>query len=206
MKIVFDPDFDGGAWPGPLEGRTASAGEAWVGEAGLLGLLETSLGLAGPPIPSSRRVAALVPAVRGTEGFWSASASIDPLSVSRRLLAWRDFLFVQGWRGEEVPGAPRLEALAAVTRDALPGSVDRLLAVASDLAVRSADVAELRLLAEAASFPPAWRYLFGALARQGARITATPLVPVPASGDLSAARGPDFVPAGDGSLQLVRPA
>jgi hypothetical protein len=29
MKIVFDPDFDGGAWPGPLDGRGASAGEAW---------------------------------------------------------------------------------------------------------------------------------------------------------------------------------
>ena len=206
MKIVFDSDFDRGAWPGPLEGRTASAGEAWVGEAGLLGLLETALGLAGPPVPPSRRVAALVPAVRGSEGFWSASASIDPLAVSRRLLAWRDFLFVQGWRGEEVPGAPRLAALAAVTRDALPGPVDRLLAVESALAVRSADVSELRLLAEASSFPPAWRRLFDALARQGTRITAMPLVPSPASGDLAAAREPGFVPTGDGSLQLVRPA
>ncbi len=90
MKIVFDTDFDRRPWPGPLEGRNAAAGEAWVGEAGLLGLLETALGLAGPPILSSRRVATLVPAVRGTDGFWSASASIDPLAVSRRLLAWRD--------------------------------------------------------------------------------------------------------------------
>ncbi|HQP88671.1 MAG TPA: PD-(D/E)XK nuclease family protein [Thermoanaerobaculia bacterium] len=205
MKIVFDPDFDGGAWPGPLEGRTASAGEAWVGEAGLLGLLETSLGLAGPPIPSSRRVAALVPAVRSSEGFWSASASIDPLAVSRRLLGWRDFLFFQGWRGEEIPGAPRLTALAAVTHDALPGSVDRLLAVESALAVHSAEVAELSFLAEPYSFPTAWRRLFDALARQGTRTAAMPLAPAPASGDLSAARGSGFVPTGDGSLQLVHP-
>ncbi len=42
MRIVCDSDFDRGAWPGPLEGRSASAGEAWVGEAGLLGLLETA--------------------------------------------------------------------------------------------------------------------------------------------------------------------
>ena len=151
-------------------------------------------------------MAALVPAVRSTEGFWSASASIDPLAVSRRLLAWRDFLFIQGWRGEEIPGAPRLAALAAVTCDALPGPVDRLLAVESTLAFRSAEVAEVRLLSEAASFPPAWRRLFDALARQGTRIEWMPLVPSPASGDLAAARQPGFVPAGDGSLQLVRPA
>ncbi len=206
MKIVFDTDFDRGAWPGPLAGRSATAGEAWLGEAGLIGLLETALGLAGPPIPSSRRVAALVPAVRDTEGFWSASAPIDPLAVSHRLLAWRDFLFIQGWRGEEIPGAPRLAALAALTRDALPGSVDRLLAVESILAFRSADVAEVRLPAEAVSFPPAWRRLFDALARQGTRIEVLPLVPSPASGDLAAARQPGFVPAGDGSLQLVRPS
>lgn len=192
MKIVFDTDFDGGAWPGPLEGRSASAGEAWVGEAGLLGLLETSLGLAGPPVPSSRRVSALVPAVRGTEGFWSASASIDPLAVSRRLLAWRDFLFIQGWRGEEIPGASRLAALAAVTCSALPGPVDRLLSVESTLAFRSAEVAEVRLLSEAASFPPAWRRLFDALTRRGTRIEAMPLAPTPASGDLAAARQPGF--------------
>jgi len=32
MKIRFDPDFDGGTWPGALEGRDAAAGEAWLGE------------------------------------------------------------------------------------------------------------------------------------------------------------------------------
>jgi hypothetical protein len=206
MKIVFDPDFDRGAWPGPLEGRSASAGEAWLGEAGFLGVLETALGLGGPPVPSARRVAALVPAVRGTEGFWSASASVDPLAVARRLLAWRDGLLLQGWRGEAIPGAPRLAALAAVTRDALPGPVDRLLAVESTLALRSAQIAEVRLLSDAASFPSAWRRLFDALARQGARVEAIPFVPALASGDLASARRTGFVPAGDGTLQLVRPS
>lgn len=206
MKIVFDTDFDGGAWPGPLEGRSVSAGEAWVGEAGFLGLLETGLGLGGPPIPSSRRVAALVPAVRGTEGFWSASASIDPLAVARRLLAWRDVLLLQGWRGEAIPGAGRLAALSAVTCGALPGAVDRLLAVEATLAHRSAEVGEVRLLSEPASFPRAWRRLFDALACQGTRIDVMPLVSSPAAGDLAAARQPGFVPAGDGSLQLVRPS
>lgn len=42
MKIRFDPDFDGGAWPGPLVGRDAAAGEAWLGQLGFLDRLELS--------------------------------------------------------------------------------------------------------------------------------------------------------------------
>ena len=206
MRIVFDPDFDSGAWPGPLEGRASVAGVSWVGEAGLLGLLETALGLSGPATPSSRRVAALVPTIRGTEGFWSESASVDPLAVARRLLAFRDALLREGWRGDEVPGAPRLSALAAVTREALPGPVDRLLAAEAALSRRSAGVAELRLLSEPGTFPAAWRRLFAALEGRGTRIEVSDLPPAPARGDLAAARGPGFSPAADGSLQLVRPA
>jgi len=70
MKIRFAPDFDGGAWPGPLEGRDAVAGEAWLGELGLLQQLETVLGLAGPVPTAGERAAALVPGLRGVEGFW----------------------------------------------------------------------------------------------------------------------------------------
>ncbi|MFN7989762.1 MAG: PD-(D/E)XK nuclease family protein [Thermoanaerobaculia bacterium] len=205
MRIVFDPDFDSGSWPGPLEGRTAVAGEAWVGESGFLALLETALGLGGPAIPPSRRVASLVPTIRSTEGFWSASASVDPLSAARRLLAWRDSLFLQGWRGENVPRAARLSALSAVTREALPGTVDRLLAVESALTRRSAGVAELRLLSSPDSFPVAWQRLFAALGKRGTKVGLFDPTPAPARGDLASAREPGFTPAGDGSLQLVRP-
>ena len=30
MRVVFGSDFDEGAWPGPLAGREATAGEIWV--------------------------------------------------------------------------------------------------------------------------------------------------------------------------------
>ena len=206
MRIVFDPDFDSGAWPGPLGGRAAVAGEAWLGEAGFLGHLETALGLGGPATPASRRVAALVPTIRGTAGFWSESAAVDPLSVARRLLAWRDALVIQGWRGEEVPGAPRLSALAAVTREALPGPADRLLAVEAALSSRSAGIAELLLLSAIETFPAAWRRLFTALQGRGTRVENLDVSPAPARGDLGAARAPGFSPSGDGWLQLVRPA
>jgi len=55
MKIFFDPDFDGGCWPGPLNGtppRPAVVGEAWVGPLGLRGILETALGLGGHRLAS----------------------------------------------------------------------------------------------------------------------------------------------------------
>jgi hypothetical protein len=110
MKVVFDPDFDGGSWPGPLNGRSAVAGEAWVGEAGLLGLLETTMGLGGPAIPASRRVASLVPAVRSVDGFWSASAEVDPFATARRLLSWRDFLHSSADPGSRCSGGAEMMA------------------------------------------------------------------------------------------------
>jgi ATP-dependent helicase/nuclease subunit B len=206
MKVVFDPDFDGGSWPGPLNGRSAVAGEAWVGEAGFLGLLETTMGLGGPGIPASRRVASLVPTVRSVEGFWSASAEVDPFAAARRLLSWRDFLVLNGWRGQELPDAPRLTALAAVTQGCLPGFADRFLAVENALARRSGEIDSVSILVPAADLPPAWQRLFTSLSRHRTSIEVLPQTAASASGDLGAARNPQFRPTGDGSLQLVRPA
>jgi hypothetical protein len=62
----------------------------------MLGLLEMALGLTVPRDAFSSRVAALVPRVRGSQGFWSASAEVDPLSTARRLLEWRDTLRLHG--------------------------------------------------------------------------------------------------------------
>src|SRR5512137_774321 len=92
MRIVFDPDFEHGCWPGPLRGHEASAGEDWVGPSRFVQVLETALGLAGPRPTQRERAARLVPAIRKADGFWSASASVDPFATARRLLQWRDTL------------------------------------------------------------------------------------------------------------------
>ncbi len=114
-QIVFDTNFDSGAWPGPLAGDNASAGESRVGMAGFVSCLETELGMARPSVRTAHRRAAHVPAMAGVKGFWSESAKVDPLGSARELLRWRDFLRLHGWRGYAL--APRLKQLAAVTLD-----------------------------------------------------------------------------------------
>src|SRR6056297_2447730 len=115
MKITFDMAFDHGHWPGPLSGRKAAAGDLWAGPLGLLNLLETMTGLRRPPTPRAVRVAALVPAIRAAQGFWSRSARVDPFGTADKILQWRDYLWLHGWRGQPCDG--RLPALAEVTAD-----------------------------------------------------------------------------------------
>jgi hypothetical protein len=43
LRIVFDPEFDHGSWPGPLRGGRASAGEDWLRPSGLFGVLGAAL-------------------------------------------------------------------------------------------------------------------------------------------------------------------
>ncbi len=71
MKLFFDISFDRSVWRGAeANSKSASAGEACIGPVGLMGILETQLGLGGPSFPDVERAAALVPVLRKTEGFW----------------------------------------------------------------------------------------------------------------------------------------
>jgi ATP-dependent helicase/nuclease subunit B len=205
MRIVFDPDFASGAWPGPLRGGEASAGEEWCGRERLLGALETALGVPAPAASLAARAARLVPAVRATAGFWSASAALDPFGTARRLLEWRDLLALGGWRG--ATRVPRLAALGALAAQAPPGEPDRIHAILARLGRHDPGLGSLELFSPRDDVEPLWRALFAALERRGTRIveTALPPAPAPAGGDLAGARARPFVPRGDGSLRLLRP-
>lgn len=204
MRFVFDPDFSAGSWPGPLCGGEAAAGEEWVGPARFAQVIETALGLPTPTMSAGERAALLVPAVVATQGFWSASASVDAFGSARRLLEWRDQLAINGWQGEA--REPRLQALAELTRQAPPGLPDRLAAITTVLQRRNSHIDKLRLLAPAEQFEPLWQRVFTALAVHGARIEVATPVAAPANGDLANARSAGFSPQGDGSLALLRPS
>ena len=199
---MFHPGIPGPTWPGPLADREAVFGEAWVGQHGMLDILETRLGLGGRYEGDLIRAASLQSALQETEGFWSRSLEADALGVAMTLVRWRDTLWMNGWRGEAV--APRLKELALATQSVLPGLPDRLAAVCAALVGRSVDVERVTLVEPREELPHAWRQVLEALEQGGTKIEVSPPANAPAGGDLAAARGAGFKPAGDGSLQLVR--
>ena len=203
-RIRFDRDFDGGSWPGPLDGRDAAAGEAWLGERGVVDQLELMLGLSGPRPTSGERAAALVPGLRANEGSWTRSTKVDPLGSAREILRWRDELVLAGWRGQPQSLPERVSALTRLTGSILPGLPDRVWAITDALEHRSADVQRLELLEPLECLPTAWRSLVEVLRRQGTSVAHIVVEAAPAAGDLASARSKGFRPQNDGSLQLVR--
>src|SRR5690606_21911016 len=130
----------------------------------------------------------------------------DPLATARRLLADRDLLAYEGWRGE--PAGARLDALWEVTTGAAPGLPERLhqvLARVERLGRRALDLASLTLLDAPAQLPTLWQRVLAALAAAGVEVACRPPAEVATTGDLAGARARPFVPRGDGSLVLVRP-
>ena len=207
MKVVYDPAFDGGTWPGPVLTDGVSVGEFRVGPQGLLSLLELHLGLGGRTTTTAARVAAIAAMVEDTEGFWSASADADLFATARRLLEQRDLLRLAGWQGQSFTN--RLGALARVTDSAAPGWPDRIAAVLDRLRDLGESVGaifdEVVVLEPTDDQPGLWQELFVALGEHIPVRRETP-AKAAATGDLGAVREGtgDVAVAGDGSVQLVR--
>jgi len=213
MRLTFGLTFDTGVWPGPLGADRVAFDVAWVGPLGLVARLETQLGvglglglgLGGPGVSATMRAERLAASLRDTDGFWSASARVDPLGTARELLRLRDRLYLYGWRGD--PVMPRLAALAKATSPAGPGLVDRIRTVIDALETQPIDIERVRHAGgDRARLPRLWRDLLDALDRRGVTIEALPPDSAHAGGDLGACFATDFAPAGDGTLQLIRPA
>lgn len=69
---------------------------------GFLRLLETRLGVNSPEISFTTRLVDYLYAIERTknpDAFYRASYSKDPFAVARRLLEWRDDLYLAGWTG-----------------------------------------------------------------------------------------------------------
>ena len=187
MKVHFGQWLDGYVPRLPV-GR-ALWGEAWVGPRGLLGVLETALGIAGQEATEPERVAAYSQRIErhvGAGAFYSRSWEVDSWGAARELLRWRDELVMAGWDGyAPEDGGPRLEALAVLEADSLvallPGFADRLRHVETQInRERGVVVDELRLVEPRSQLPIAWRRVVGSLERLGTAVVE-PTAPVAAA-------------------------
>ena len=85
------------------EPGTDALGEVTVGPHGLLGLLETQLGIPARDISFTTRLIqylGCIDQVNHTQAFYHESYLADPFSVARTLLQWRDQWYLAGWQGQ----------------------------------------------------------------------------------------------------------
>ena len=158
----------GGAGDGldPVSARTA-VGEISVGFRGLLGLVESDLGLAAAALHPSEEVALYRECLAECDDlgrFYHASFEVDPVGVARVLLDWRQAWYLHGWDGAfSTPVAPRLMDMAAVEAlagERLPPCVgQRLRRVLERLAVQRTQIETLTLLDHPGDLPLMWRQL-----------------------------------------------
>lgn len=162
--------------------------------------------------------------VSSPDRFFHTSLQIDPVSVARTLLEWREQWYEAGWDGTFPDGAPaRLADMAAVealARGRVPlGGGERLRRVAAALSRRTTQIDRVELHTPFDEFPQAWHRVlaalpcepaFGVAARPTgpsgsdlARVQASLLEVAGGSANKVAARESL---KGDGSLVVVRAA
>ena len=194
MHIVFGMMADGFAYPDfPGDGPGCLNG-CIVGPLGFLEILETKLGLGGPPVTPVVRITAwqkkLQEAGKTGKRFWAASLAADPFSTARLILSWRDALVEGGWRPGVLANAPaRLSDLAAAEAAGSPmpsGRADRLRAVIARLeAGDKAGIDRLETVEASDELPPGWLRLTELLSAGGTDVRQKVVqAPVEASSDL----------------------
>ena len=214
MHIVFGWKLDGPCHPQTADGKAAAIGKPVVGPNGLLGLLESALGLVGPNTSAAVRIARYQGRLNSLDDgarFYSRSFARDAWATTKQILAWRDALFASGWKGQLIENAgPRLETMASLEMaEGLPldnSSGERLHAVLDVLATgRKLSIETIDVVPSEERLPLMWRRLLARLRASG--ITVRNLEPPANTGDtdlvaiqrgLYGIKAEQFV--GDGSL------
>lgn len=100
MKIILGFWLDSASYPDALHGQEASAGTVVTGFNGLLGILETQLGLTIPKQSENLRIAEWQELLRKHDNgnrLYSPSYQTDSWNTARELLRRRDELVLAGW-------------------------------------------------------------------------------------------------------------
>ncbi|MBB5021356.1 PD-(D/E)XK nuclease family protein [Desulfurispira natronophila] len=214
MNIVFGTYLDSLTW----SDKPAAIGELRLGPMGMLGLLETRLGLTGNYVHPARRISQYLQRMQSIDnpGAWfHRSFSADPWSTAKQMLSWRDTLVASGWQDTALPStSARLQALGDIEAVDLPlsaGREDRLQSIALSLKSGIPAHIETLTLSEPRSILPAiWQQILALLAGQGTHIVES-AVPAPqgTTTNLSAIQhalgslNPPHIDTGDDSLLLI---
>ena len=141
-----------------------SFGEARLGPLGFLGVLETDLGL--PPVfehPAEQltRYRGCLAEADDLARFYHAAFAVDPINVTKTLMAWRADWYEAGWDGTFKTNEQRLADMADVEKLAKNNAArcigQRLGDVLRSLKKRRTQVERLILLDEPTELPLAWR-------------------------------------------------
>ncbi|NDF15861.1 hypothetical protein EB061_11155, partial [bacterium] len=225
IQICFSPAYDSTVWaPASLVGLSA-VGFKRTGEAGLLDILETRLGLKGPEEPKARRRLAWLAAMKAAgNGFWTRSAAIDPIAASDRLLSVRDRLIEGGWDGVADAGLSKVQDLARIENEfkikSPCGKSDRLraLCLALESDPKACGLTSVRIECPPSMVSALWGRIFQALKKAGVRVESDESFfrsgPAPGAHSAHPASDSDLFkiqdlykspkpPTGDGSVQLI---
>ena len=167
MKIRFGLNLDGQR--GWHIGN--SLNEITVGGSGLLGILESQLGLISDSVPQSRRVVQYLECLKicdNPKRFYHRSLNADELGTASTLLSWRDQWQLHGWSGEKPPSSSgRLQDMADIERVAqgkVPASEgERLATIIQVMERRSPAISQITLVEPLASFPKRWQHVLSLL-------------------------------------------
>lgn len=193
-------------------------GDIDVGPLGLLGLLETSLGLAAPVSPTAERVIQYRDCLARRltdQRFYARSFQTDELGTAALMLEWRDTWRLAGWAGTFTTEAPtRLRDMAEVEDEASqllsPGIGDRLALVLTALDTKKTGIKEIVLFDPLDAFPLMWQRV---LAKLPLKPASLPMPQAPGMlGDLQRAlmtrmAGESVTPLtwrDDGTLEIVQ--
>ena len=163
MKITLGLALDGQRAIRPSN----RLGDTDVGPLGLLGLLETYLGLQAPVAPTAERIVQYRDCLSRTltdSRFYARSFQTDELGTAALLLDWRDMWRLHGWEGH-IPetASKRLRDMADVELEAKarvsPGIGERLTLVRTALESRQTGIQAVILLDPLDAFPLGWQRL-----------------------------------------------
>ena len=173
---------------------TSYAGTIYVNYSGFLSLLETQLGLAYPDVSNNTRLIQYLACLHKKDKksrFFYRSLQVDDLAVAKKILNWRDELYLAGWSGHlkqkdseqysSTKTSSRLDDIADVEilarKEVSFNEAQYIADVLLKLGHYNTQIENIYLYDELNCLPKLWQSVLERLKEQGTNIQFTEQVP-----------------------------